>query len=173
MLCVVHAATLLITPRAGSVLTAAARGMRRAAALGDGEASAAAAHRTFIAGLHAARHVVVRAAWMAGELQPPGLYPWLRLGGDACHRCSSLSVDHEPVLGLQLPSLDELRERAPQFASCFHHDSCSKCFSDNFCPIIPSQCFNLREELSVQQRCYAEPHSSHWQERVAWSDLTD
>jgi hypothetical protein len=55
-LCVVHAATLLITPRAGSVLTAAARGMRRAAALGDGEASAAAAQRAFIAGLHAARH---------------------------------------------------------------------------------------------------------------------
>jgi alkylhydroperoxidase family enzyme len=55
MLCVVHAATLLITPRAGSVLTAAARGMRRAAALGDGEASAAAAQRTSIVGLRAAR----------------------------------------------------------------------------------------------------------------------
>lgn len=34
---------------------------------------------------------------MAGDLQPPALHLWLRFSGDACRRCSSLSVDHEPV----------------------------------------------------------------------------
>lgn len=50
---------------------------------------------------------------MAGVLQPPGLHPWLKFSGDASRARLWLRVDHEPVLGPQLPSFGRASELPP------------------------------------------------------------